>query len=202
MYAFSRCISEIDLDYFGQKIEAFRRYLLDHFPDVRVTPKFHYLIHYPTMVKRCGPLRDLWCMRFEAKHQYFKAVANSLGNFINIALTLATRHQMLQCYEFSNPVALSQEIILPNSGKHVAFTSMSTEVQQLVCFASSTIWSVKDVTAGGCNFVVGACVIVDFTIDHDPVFLCITHIFIPHDGHIDIVGKLLLPVAFSRKFYA
>ena len=37
-------------------------------------------------------------MRFEAKHRYFKQLANNIGNFINIPHTLAMRHQMLQCY--------------------------------------------------------------------------------------------------------
>jgi hypothetical protein len=37
-------------------------------------------------------------MRFEAKHQYFKKLAAGLGNFKNLALTLATRHQNKQCY--------------------------------------------------------------------------------------------------------
>ena len=37
-------------------------------------------------------------MRFEAKHNYFKKLAVRLGNFINIAYTLALRHQCLSCY--------------------------------------------------------------------------------------------------------
>ena len=36
--------------------------------------------------------------RFEARHRYFKR----LGNLVNIALTLATRHQQLQCYSLNN----------------------------------------------------------------------------------------------------
>lgn len=37
-------------------------------------------------------------MRFEAKHAYFKSLAQSMGNFTNIPLSLATRHQQYQCY--------------------------------------------------------------------------------------------------------
>ena len=36
--------------------------------------------------------------RFEAKHQYFKRIIQKTGNFINVAKTLATRHQMMQVY--------------------------------------------------------------------------------------------------------
>ena len=37
-------------------------------------------------------------MRFEAKHSYFKQLAHSLGNFINLPYSLASRHQQYQCY--------------------------------------------------------------------------------------------------------
>ena len=37
-------------------------------------------------------------MCYEAKHAYFKSLSQSLGNFINLPYTLATRHQQHQCY--------------------------------------------------------------------------------------------------------
>ena len=40
-------------------------------------------------------------MRFEAKHRYFKWLATYIGNFKNVAYTMATRHQGQQCY-YSN----------------------------------------------------------------------------------------------------
>ncbi len=41
-------------------------------------------------------------MRFEAKHSYFKRLAQTLGNFINLPYSLAMRHQQLQCYWSTN----------------------------------------------------------------------------------------------------
>lgn len=40
-------------------------------------------------------------LRFEAKHNYFKKVAARLGNFINVANTVAVRHQCLACYYYA-----------------------------------------------------------------------------------------------------
>lgn len=37
-------------------------------------------------------------MRYEARHNYFKKLAQNLGNYINLSWTLAKRHQYLQCY--------------------------------------------------------------------------------------------------------
>jgi len=42
-----------------------------------------------------------WCMRFEAKHERLKKLAMGIGNFTNVPWTLATRHQLRQCYDIS-----------------------------------------------------------------------------------------------------
>jgi len=202
MYVFSRCISRTDLDYFEQKITSLHQYLRDEFSEVKITPKFHYMLHYPSMMARYGPLREVWCLRYEAKHQYFKSLASSIGNFINIALTLSTRHQMQQCYYFSGKEVLAEDTILPESGNLVSFTSLPIEIQRLLCFAASRIWSVKTAVAAGCTFSVGAAVVIDFTDVGDPVFLKISHLLIPHEGHVEIVGKLLMTVNFSNKYCA
>lgn len=52
-------------------------------------------------VSSIGPLVRHWTIRYEAKHQYLKALSNSIGNFINITYTLAVRHQSYQCYHLS-----------------------------------------------------------------------------------------------------
>jgi hypothetical protein len=38
-------------------------------------------------------------MRFEAKHSYFKTLANVIGNFTNVAKSLSQRHQHWMCYK-------------------------------------------------------------------------------------------------------
>ena len=56
------------------------------------------------MFCRFGPPSRYWCMRFEAKHSYFKKLAHVVKNFKNIPKTLAERHQSRMCYELSRPV--------------------------------------------------------------------------------------------------
>ena len=46
----------------------------------------------------------------EAKHAYFKGLAQSLGNFINLPYSLAMRHQHLQCYWSTNCHELGLEV--------------------------------------------------------------------------------------------
>ena len=68
------------------------------FKDVPLKPKHHYLMHYPDLILKLGPLIRLWTLRFEAKHTYFKQCARKLHNFKNLCSTLAERHQLLQAY--------------------------------------------------------------------------------------------------------
>ena len=70
--------------------------------------KTTYLI-YAMYVCRCGPLVRQWCMRYEAKHKYFKKIAQTLGNFINVPKTVATRHQRFMCYKMTCSTNFLQE---------------------------------------------------------------------------------------------
>jgi len=40
-------------------------------------------------------------MRYEGKHKYFKKMAQTIGNFKNIAKTVAVRHQRFMCYKLT-----------------------------------------------------------------------------------------------------
>lgn len=68
------------------------------FPDHPLKPKHHYLLHYPDLILKFGPLIRLWTLRFESKHSYFKECARKLHNFLHLSKTLAERHQLLQSY--------------------------------------------------------------------------------------------------------
>ena len=41
-------------------------------------------------------MSNTWCMRNEAKNAYFKEIAQ-IGNFKNLPLSIANRHQRLLC---------------------------------------------------------------------------------------------------------
>ncbi len=57
----------------------------------------HYLICF-----RFGPLSRSWCMRYEAKHRYFKRMSHVVNNFKNIPKSLSIHHQRLMCYLMSD----------------------------------------------------------------------------------------------------
>lgn len=58
-------------------------------------PKFHFLTHYPTMLMKFGPARNMWAMRFEAKHRVSKLVARASYNRINVCKSIAIKCQLM-----------------------------------------------------------------------------------------------------------
>lgn len=68
--------------------------LLELFPDFTLKPKHHFLLHYPDIIRKVGPVSKISTERFEAKHRDLKKVANNVQTRKNIPLTLAKKWKM------------------------------------------------------------------------------------------------------------
>ena len=88
---FSPLLSKGIANFLKQLIAEHRRLFKHLYPNKRLIPKHHFMVHYPTCILEIGPLLHTWCMRYEAKHIYifFKRVNSSK----NITKTLAKKHQ-------------------------------------------------------------------------------------------------------------
>ena len=84
-----------------QVLDDFYTAFRETFSNVKCIPKMHYMIHYPRLLVLYGPLCRLSCMRFEAKHQFFKSIARKTRNFKNICGTLSRRHLMKLMYSLT-----------------------------------------------------------------------------------------------------
>ena len=127
---FAPSIASDDVDLLNFYIEDFLECFVAMFPN-QMTPKLHFLLHYPTQIKKHRPLRHLWCMRFEGKHQYFKRVAQQLCNFRNVALSLARRHQMRLCWELTSEDFLQTEVDGEGTAS-LQFLSLTRNIQQTI----------------------------------------------------------------------
>nr|XP_054919782.1 uncharacterized protein LOC129381174 [Dermacentor andersoni] len=96
-------VSRGSVAYLKVLIEDFYSAFKETFADVSIIPKMHYLTHYPSFLLLYGPLSKLSCMRFEAKHQFFKSLTRKVRNFKNISSTLSRRHQMQLMYALTQP---------------------------------------------------------------------------------------------------
>ncbi len=82
-------------------IETHLKKFKELFSTVSITPKMHYMMHVPDQILNLGLLVRHSCMRFEARHRYFKDMA-PLQNFKNICLSLAERYQLDDCANLCN----------------------------------------------------------------------------------------------------
>lgn len=69
------------------------------FPNKRLIPKHHFLVHYPNCIRKIGPILHVWCMRFEAKHNFFK---RSVKNFKNVTKTMVSAHQSHMAFNWES----------------------------------------------------------------------------------------------------
>lgn len=145
--------SETSLNYLESKIADHRSLLIQTFPDIRLRPKHHYLEHYPHLVRCFGPLVELWTMRFEAKHSFFKTVVHDVQNFKNILVTLASKHQLMVAYHLDSNL-FRQRIHVENV-RVVQVTSLDATWRDTVqrrCSHLTTVSLSSDVQVDGIRY--------------------------------------------------
>lgn len=59
--------------------------------DKVLKPKFHYLVHYPEIILKTGPVSNNWSMRFEGKNLETKLYAKLIRSRVNLCKSLCTR---------------------------------------------------------------------------------------------------------------
>ena len=106
----SNRLSEEALCYLSCKLLDHRKLLTTTFPDFRLRLKHHFIDHYPHLIRCYGPLTELWTMRFEAKHSFFKKVIHDTHNWKNVLLTLSSKHQQMMAYHLDNENLLKTKL--------------------------------------------------------------------------------------------
>lgn len=149
------------------------------------TPKVHFVTHYPRLILEYGPLRNLWVMRFEAVHQYFKQIARRVKNFRNISATLARRFQAKKCYEHAANVLLLSGATVPSCQRSVLVKHLPVDLvrklqekPEFVVVASQGLLSVKSLVVGGHRFKIDSYVVYDVDSEDVPIFLNIKHLLL------------------------
>lgn len=96
---FSRSVSEQKINILKVLVEEHHRLYLSSTFKSYLRPKHHHMVHYPLIMSKVGPLRNLWSMRFESKHKESKTTANITTSRKNITLTLSIKHQLKLCHK-------------------------------------------------------------------------------------------------------
>ncbi|XP_047139727.1 uncharacterized protein LOC105845782 isoform X2 [Hydra vulgaris] len=201
-------ISRTVLSYLQLLVESFVQTFVELYPG-KLTPKLHFLLHYPRLIADYGPLRYLWCMRFEAKHQYFKKLAGAVRNFKNIAYILAKRHQLHQCWEFEASSFLKE--ITESSGECSIYFNNIPECHRskIICFFevsnfsdSEVLWKCNKLTIDSVKYKIYDVVLVGSLHGEDiPLFFKIMYIYKLKESWF-FIGKVLICEQFSVHLHA
>lgn len=199
-----------ELAYLEILVHAFLSEMTEVFGNV-LTPKCHYLVHYPRLMCMYGPLRSLWCMQFEGKHQYFKNLANNCRNFRNVTVTLSNRHQLKQCWEFLPINILGDFEKVPGRSVSTPLLSLPIDLQTAIKASGNfkgvelegkVIQRVSEVTVDNIKYAVRDVLTIDLLhVEKIPVFGQIKYI-LNIDTMLVLCSKMLLPLSFDTHFHA
>jgi hypothetical protein len=175
--------------------------MVEHHAD-KVTPKVHFVTHYPKSIVKHGPPIKNWCMRFEGKHRYFKQLAVRSLNFKNPLLTLTKRHQLRQAFVLSNAV-FSMPRDEPSKLKTREIGQMSILVRRLLDgYVNETLLECATLTHQNVIFHKGSIFIERLTnAEEIPVFVRIRHLLKWNEKWLAIVEHLRT-VAFDETLFA
>ncbi len=173
-----------------------------------IIPKHHFMIHYARQMRLYGPLKHMWCMRFEAKHQYFKKLLSTVRNFKNVAITCSKRHQLKQAWELSGELTVENKDI-PRNSKIYSFNYLPPCLRITVSHVLETAFietekfaSVSSYMYEGNTFKVNGVYVLDVVGEEEtPLFIMIKYIICLRDNWM-LCCRLYVPSAFVQRFHA
>lgn len=155
------------IEYLSDLIRDHHCLFKELFPDEKIKPKFHFLVHYPRLIYEFGPLICSWSMRFESKHFYFKRISQSIKNSINLPYSLAKRHQQLQCYYNYECLRSVGKTDVITSGKIIDINNYPTEISEVLA-GYEEFYSLTKIEINGIVYKTGMCLVSEFEND-EPV---------------------------------
>ena len=144
-----------DLEFIADKITEWLCRLKQCYPTFRLKPKFHFMVHYATQIKKHGPLRHCWTLRYESKYAFLKGLIKENKNFVNITKTIAKKHQIHMAFKLQSTGLSAQEARIVRYGD----AGLPNEVTRLVCVEGAQVGLKADVC--GTLFEKGQAVMIE-----------------------------------------
>ena len=171
------------------------------FPNLRITPKCHYVLHYPRLMIQVGLLIRHWVMRYEAKHHFFKRTAVITGNYTNVAKTLAIRHQILQSMLLYNNNVINPNVIV-QEGFQLDLNSLPMGASVIKLLHGSTATSCQSLLVFSTKYSVGDSVLFGFEDDESVQIGKILHIFLNSTKSVCFVLSVYEVMEYCEHFHS
>lgn len=202
---FSPVISEGDIAYLEQLIQAHHMLYLELFPRRHLKPKHHFMVHYPTAIRMLGPLIHLWVMRFEAFHNFSRRLSHIVCNFQNIAKTLSYRNQMLLCYNIiSRQTLTTTKSLEVGPGESLILASLDFAniiVENLRIPLYDEVFLAKWCKVYWTEYRPHSIVVVGKYESGDPMFGKISHVLLIN-SHVLLVYEVWHTIGFRRHYHS
>ena len=178
-----------NIAYLGTLIADFLLACRTHLPSLRLSVKFHYMTHYPRMIKQFGPLRYFNTMNFESHHSFLKSLIKSSNNWKCPAYTISNKYA-----RFSALQGRSQD----ESNTPLSYNQMqSVEIYSRFSIDSTPGPFFAKISLGGVLYMVEN-VIFYARIEDIDFFLKISHIIFSNNTYI-FCGKIAKGIFQSNK---
>lgn len=162
-------------------------------------PKFHFLLHYPDMFLKFGPLIYLSTMRFEAKHRVSKIAARAACNRMNICKTVAVRNQLT----FHNHLLVHskfERVVFGKKKSDISSQILDTLMSVFNIRSPDLIFSIKWLEIEGDRIHVSSVLMKDICSETMlPIFVQVEDIFV-YEGQFFLFCSQLISEDFIEHF--
>ncbi|XP_051172350.1 uncharacterized protein LOC127288755 [Leptopilina boulardi] len=167
-----------------------------------LTPKHHFMLHYPDLMLLLGPLIYIWSMRWESKHRSSKQGAHIVNSRINLAHTLAVRHQLQQCDRFLTSKPFLTPPTCGPSQQSVNYLEKYREFSEILPYNVKNRQSlvVPWALIKGTKYEPNMVIVLGYT-NELPYFGIIKYI-VTCDTNIYFIFSVLKTIGFCRHYYA
>lgn len=171
-----------------------------------MTPKFHYMVHYPNLISKFGPPIRYWTMRFEGKHQQYKDLARKLKNFKNISKTLTTRGQILQAVNFGSPTMLGENTVTSGPGETRPLSDLDIQLSSALkeCadfFEDEAVFCASWIEVNGLKYQKG-CVLITGIVHEDIPLFCKVQFIVNIRSMWYLGGTETIPETFDTRTWS
>ena len=201
----SHSLSTDSVAYLITLIEEHHTLFKEVYPHASVTPKMHFIVHYPEQILRFGPIIHSWTMRYESKLKLCKQAAK-FGNFKNICFSVAQKHQRWLCYQLQASVYLSEVPEVGGQSTMLSFREESVAIKHLLdsidISDDALICHPTWIKYFNCMYKVNCVLLLTCTHKELPVFGKVIDILVLPDSTVHFYVKSLVTEYFDDHYHA
>ena len=199
----SPCHNEESILDLESLVEDFFTAVDNFYPDMNFKPKYHYMTHYGSQIRKFGPLAHCWTQRFESKHDQSKQKVYRTKNRKNICKSLAWHLQTKQALIHQSALLLGEGQYSVTGASSIHIRLYEHQIQALVTphlQGTEIVPECKRVKIDSVQYSVGSVVILGLK-NYEYSFGLIKHVFILQEKPF-LCTELLAVSEYSTHYHA